>query len=192
MAMNKNTSTTAAGLRYTIVAAFIIIAFFGSFAYAQSRNTGAVTGVASAAQGTTGVASATQGTTGVASATGAVGGTAGSGAGGASGAGGCCGGGASSAPIAGTAQVAGGVQKISVDLSSGSYNPNVLNLQAGVPAEITFGQSSGCTGQVQSQQLGFAEDLTSGPKTVKLGALQPGTYTFACGMNMVSGTIVVK
>jgi plastocyanin domain-containing protein len=45
---------------------------------------------------------------------------------------------------------------------------------------------------VQSQQLGFAEDLTSGPKTVKLGALQPGTYTFACGMNMVSGTIVVK
>lgn len=173
MAMNKNTGSTASGLRYAIVAAFIIIAFFASFSYAQSRNAGAstVTGVASASTGATGVA-------------GTAGGTA---------AGGCCGGsGASSAPIAGTAQVTGGVQKISVDLSSGSYNPNVLNLQAGVPAEITFGQSSGCTGQVQSQQLGFAEDLTSGAKTVKLGALQPGTYSFACGMNMVSGTIVVK
>lgn len=173
MAMNKNTGSTASGLRYAIVAAFIIIAFFASFSYAQSRNAGAstVTGVASASTGATGGA-------------GSLGGTA---------AGGCCGGsGASSAPIAGTAQVTGGVQKISVDLSSGSYNPNVLNLQAGVPAEITFGQSSGCTGQVQSQQLGFAEDLTSGAKTVKLGALQPGTYSFACGMNMVSGTIVVK
>jgi Cupredoxin-like domain len=182
MAMNKNTGSTASGLRYAIVAAFIIIAFFASFSYAQSRNAGAstVTGVASASTSTA-AAAGTAGTTGVA---GAAGGTA---------AGGCCGGGgASSAPIAGTAQVTGGVQKISVDLSSGSYNPNVLNLQAGVPAEITFGQSSGCTGQVQSQQLGFAEDLTSGAKTVKLGALQPGTYSFACGMNMVSGTIVVK
>jgi len=174
MAIQKNKGATASGLRYTIVAAFIIIAFFGSFAYAQTRNAGTVNGLAPATANATGIAAA-PGTTG-----------------GAATAGGCCGGGASAAPIAGTAQVAGGVQKISVDLSSGSYNPNVLNLQAGVPAEITFGQSSGCTGQVQSQQLGFAEDLTSGPKTVKLGPLQPGTYSFACGMNMVTGTIVVK
>lgn len=185
MAIQKNTGATASGLRYAIVAAFIIIAFFGSFAYAQSRNAGTVTGVASAAGGTTGIAASP-------STTGGPGSTGGAPAAGGSAAGGCCGGGASAAPIAGTAQVVGGVQKISVDLSSGSYNPNVLDLQAGIPAEITFGRSSGCTGQVQSQQLGFAEDLTSGPKTVKLGALQPGTYTFACGMNMVSGTIVVK
>ena len=175
MAMNKNMSSTASGLRYTIVAAFIIIAFFASFAYAQSRNAGlsTVTGVAAASQSSPGVAGAAGNATG--------------------GAGGCCGGsGAASTPIAGTAQATGGVQKISVDLSSGSYNPNVLNLQAGIPAEITFGQSSGCTAVVQSQQLGFSEDLTSGPKTVKIGVLKPGTYSFACGMNMVTGTIVVK
>jgi hypothetical protein len=185
MAIQKNTGATASGLRYTIVAAFIIIAFFGSFAYAQTRNAGTVNGLAPATANATGIAAA-PGTTGGAATAGSAAATGGSAAGG------CCGGGASAAPIAGTAQVAGGVQKISVDLSSGSYNPNVLNLQAGVPAEITFGQSAGCTGQVQSQQLGFAEDLTAGPKTVKLGALRPGTYTFACGMNMVSGTIVVK
>jgi plastocyanin len=191
MAINKKAGSTAAGLRYTIVAAFIIIAFFGSFAYAQTRNTAGsnVAGVASAAQ----VATGTAGTPGAGTA--GTAGSAGAGTAASSGAvaGGCCGGGgASSAPIAGSAQVAGGVQKISVDLSSGSYNPNVLNLTAGVPAEITFGQSSGCTSIVQSRQLGFSEDLTAGPKTVKLGALQPGTYTFACGMNMVAGTIVVK
>jgi Cu+-exporting ATPase len=94
--------------------------------------------------------------------------------------------------VAGAATVDGGVQKISVDLSSGSYNPNTLQLKAGVPAEITFGQSSGCTGVVQSSDLGFSEDLSAGPNTVKIGALKAGTYNFACGMNMVTGTIVVQ
>lgn len=183
MAMKKSEFTDGTTIRYTIVAAFIITAFFASFAYGQSKSTGGstVTGVASAAQG--GVVSG-----GVAAGGAAAGGAAAGGAGG----GGCCGGGGSSTPVVGAATVAGGVQKITVDMSSGSYNPNTLKLKAGVPAEITFGQSSGCTGQVQSQQLGFNEDLSSGPKTVKLGALQPGTYTFACGMNMVSGKIIVE
>lgn len=170
MALKKSEFTDGTTIRYAIVAAFIITAFFASFAYGQSRSTSGstVSGVASAAQG--GVAAG----------------------GAAAGGGGCCGGGGSSTPIEGSATVAGGVQKITVDMSTGSYNPNTLKLKAGVPAEVTFGQSSGCTGQVQSQQLGFNEDLSSGPKTVKLGALQPGTYTFACGMNMVTGKIVVE
>jgi plastocyanin len=104
----------------------------------------------------------------------------------------CCGVRSSSTQAAGSAQIVGGVQKISVDLSSGSYNPNTLKLKAGVPAEITFGQSSGCTGYVQSGDLGFRADLTSGPQTIKLSGLQPGTYGFACGMGMVTGEIVVE
>jgi plastocyanin domain-containing protein len=111
-------------------------------------------------------------------------------AGAAGGAGGCCGGGGPK--VSKQAEIAGGVQKIAVDLSSGSYNPSEIVLKAGVPAEVTFGQSSGCTAQVQSQDLGFSEDLTGGPKTVKLPALKAGTYNFACGMGMVSGSIVVK
>lgn len=91
----------------------------------------------------------------------------------------------------GTAEASGGVQKISVDVSQG-YNPNEIVLKAGIPAEITFGQSSGCTAVVQSTDLGFEEDLTTGPKTVKLQGLAAGTYAFACGMDMVRGTIVVK
>jgi sulfite exporter TauE/SafE/plastocyanin domain-containing protein len=91
----------------------------------------------------------------------------------------------------GTAAGSAGVQKIAVDVSQG-YNPNEIVLKAGVPAEITFGQSSGCTAVVQSKDLGFEEDLTTGPKTVKLQGLATGTYAFACGMDMVHGTIVVK
>jgi hypothetical protein len=113
---------------------------------------------------------------------------------GATAAGSCCAGPATAAGTStqGTAQLTGDVQKISVDLSTGVYDPDVINLKAGVPAEITFGQSSGCTGIVQSQDLGFQADLTGGPQTVKLAGLQPGTYGFACGMNMVKGKIVVK
>jgi uncharacterized protein len=98
---------------------------------------------------------------------------------------------ATSQKTQGAAKASGGVQKIAVDVSQG-YNPNEIALKAGVPAEITFSQSSGCTAVVQSKDLGFEEDLTTGPKTVKLQGLATGTYAFACGMDMVHGTIIVK
>jgi Cu+-exporting ATPase len=87
--------------------------------------------------------------------------------------------------------LAGGIQKISVDVTT-VYNPNTIKLKAGVPAEITFSQAQGCTQVVQSADLGFSEDLSAGPKTVKLKGLQPGTYAFSCGMQMVFGQIVVE
>jgi hypothetical protein len=104
----------------------------------------------------------------------------------------CCGGAGASEPIEGAAAVESDVQRISVDLSAGSYNPNIIKLVPGVPAEITFGQGSGCLAQVLSKDLGFFEDLTGGPVTVKLPALEAGTYQFSCGMEMVFGSIVVE
>jgi plastocyanin domain-containing protein len=95
-------------------------------------------------------------------------------------------------PVEGAAKVEGDVQTLTVDLSNGYYEPNVIKLAAGVPAEITFGQSSGCTGQVMSKDLNFFEDLTTGPKTVSIPALEPGEYAFSCGMEMVFGKIVVE
>ena len=177
-----STSTKTAGasntaLRWTMILGFAALAFFASYRFA----------VASTAAS----ASAT-------SATSATGTPLAAGSGGAAapvaGGGGCCGG--TSAPAGSqkpaAATIAGSVQKITVDTSKGYYNPATIQLKAGVPAEITFTQSSGCLAQVQSQDLGFSEDLTGGPKTIKLGALKAGTYSFACGMNMQSGSIVVK
>lgn len=153
--------------RYAMIAVLAAVAFFGAYRFASaSSQQGASGGIVAAASGLLPAVS------------------------GAAGGGGCCGGGG--APVEGAAVVEGDVQKIDIDLSTGSYNPNVIKLKAGVPAEITFGASDGCTASVQSPDLGFNEDLTSGPKTVKLGALQPGTYNFACGMNMVTGQIVVE
>lgn len=169
----KTAGDSNTALRWTVILGFAALAFFASYRFA----------VASTAAS--------------ASATSATGTPLAAGSGGAAapvaGGGGCCGGGAAAGPkTTKKADTSGAVQKISVDLSKGYYDPSTIELKAGTPAEITFGQGSGCMAQVQSQQLNFFEDLSSGAKTVKIAALQPGTYTFTCGMGMVSGTIVVK
>src|SRR5450759_2569940 len=173
----SNTKSTAEAqaqqTRWLVIALIGLVAFFASYRFAQAQDP-------TTATGSPGVVAASA--AGAAPAAGAPA----SGGGG----GGCCGGGGP--VISKQAAVAGGIQKIAVDLSSGSYNPSEIVLKAGVPAQITIGQSSGCTAQVQSQDLAVADDLSGGPKTVQLPALKAGTYNFSCGMNMVSGTIGVK
>lgn len=171
MTVQTNSKNDSNAIRYLIIGVLALAAFFGAYKFASAGSAG---GSAVAP------AQATAGSQNTASAAGG-GGCA------------CCGGtsSAAAAPIGGKATLLGGVQKINVDVKL-QYTPNVLRLKAGVPAEITFSSAQGCTGVVQSQDLGFQEDLTTGPKTVKLTALKPGTYGFACGMNMVHGQIVVE
>jgi hypothetical protein len=179
--MTDTTSKQNSTLQLVVIAGLLIAAFFGAYKFASARNGSAqsptpVAGVAQAAPGT----AATPGTP-------ATPGTAAGGSGCA-----CCGGGSGAptangvtgSPVEGTAQVSGGVQAIGVKVGT-TYSPNIIRLKAGVPAEITFGQGGGCTAQVVSQDLGFAEDLSAGPKVVELPALKKGTYSFSCGMGMV-------
>jgi len=186
------TATTSPALRWALVLMLAVLAFFATYRYAIARGSVAPSAVASGPVATPGSAGATGATGGccggkaAASATGATGkaGVA---------VGGCCGGGVpAGATTSKSATVSGAVQKITIDTSKGYYDPTTVSLKAGVPAEITFTQSSGCLGQVQSSDLNFSEDLTGGPKTIKLGALKAGTYSFSCGMQMQFGSIVVK
>lgn len=174
----------AGAFRYLVIAVLVLGAFFGAYRFALAREGAPAQFGTSVANGATPAGAPS------------VSGGANAGAGGAGCA--CCG---SSAPtqggltgdrVEGTAKLEGNVQKIDVDLSKGYYQPNELVLKAGVPAEITFGESTGCTGQVMSNELGFFEDLSAGPRTVKLPALEKGEYPFYCGMQMVFGKIVVK
>ncbi|HEY5113591.1 MAG TPA: cupredoxin domain-containing protein [Coriobacteriia bacterium] len=167
--MNKESGVgnSTAALRWSVVAGIAVVALLGSYWIASAR-TGAAQAATPAAPATAAAPAASGGCT-------------------------CCGSATPAGPATtGQATTAGAVQKISVDVSKGYYDPSMIELRAGVPAEITFSQSSGCTAQVQSKDLGFSADLTQGPATVKLPALSAGTYGFACGMNMVFGTIVVK
>ncbi len=164
-------------IRYAFVAVLVAGAFFGAYSFASARD------------GRGGSYVGNQGASGLTPALGSTG---------AQSACACCG---SAAPtqdgltgekVEAQAALDQGVQRIEVDLSAGYYNPNQIILAAGVPAEITFGQSNGCTAQVASQELGFFEDLSAGPRVVKLPALEAGEYPFYCGMQMVFGKIVVR
>lgn len=172
--MTKNTTTNtptadATFVRYAVIALLVIVAFFASYRFAVAQRGG--------------TPSESQPVVVPAAVTGEQP---------ASGAGGCCGTGGSTTPVEGAATAdADGVQRITVS-TAGSFNPNVIKLAAGVPAEITFKAASGCMGQVMSNDLGFYEDLTTGDKTVKLDGLDAGTYGFSCGMQMVFGQIVVE
>lgn len=104
---------------------------------------------------------------------------------------GCCPPAGGGQAVEGEAVVEGGVQRIAVDAQSG-FNPNVIRAKAGIPLEITFSEAYGCMAQVVSRDLGFFEDLTTGPKTIGLPALEAGEYAFSCGMEMVFGSIVVE
>jgi plastocyanin len=179
MAVQKPKVETQNLARYALIVGLVVVAFFGAYRFASAR-TQTVKAGASTGGAATGAVTAANGQAPADQSAG--GGCA------------CCGTGgsaAAAAPVEGTAKLEGGVQKIYVDVKL-QYNPNVIKLKAGVPAEITFSAAQGCTGQVQSADLGFQEDLTTGEKTVKLKGLQPGTYGFACGMNMVFGKVIVE
>lgn len=175
---SKSTAVAQAGsrngLRTAMILIIVALAFVASYQIAGAANGG--NAIAGGSATNSGLLPAFDGTTG---------------AGGAGCA--CCGNSGTGETIEGAATVEGDVQRITVDASAG-YNPNVIKLVAGVPAEITFTQGSGCMAQVMSEDLNFYEDLQAGPKTVRLEAdrLQPGEYSFSCGMQMVFGTIIVE
>ncbi|MCL4554781.1 MAG: cupredoxin domain-containing protein [Actinobacteria bacterium] len=179
--MTKQNVTNAGDLtfiKYALVAALILLAFLMSYQFARG---GAAAEASLAGQSAT--------APGCGSGAGGCG-SSGAGGCGSSGAGGC--GSGSGQIIEGAATLdPDGIQRISVDVSAG-FNPNVIRLAAGVPAQITFGQGAGCFAEVMSRDLGFFQDLTGGPQVISLPALEPGAYEFACGMEMVFGSIVVE
>jgi hypothetical protein len=91
-----------------------------------------------------------------------------------------------------TASIESGVQRISVDLTSGTYVPNKVVAKAGMPLEITFGQGKGCVKMLVFPSFNIKADMTKGPQTFKLGPLAVGDYKWACGMDMKHGVIEVR
>lgn len=99
---------------------------------------------------------------------------------------------AASAPTTATVDASGKKQTAEVDTASGNFAPSQIALKAGVPAEISFGSAAGCLSEVVITDLGINQDLTKGPATVKLPALEAGTYEFACAMGHQAGQLVVQ
>src|SRR5262249_55957976 len=95
---------------------------------------------------------------------------------------------------ASTARTEDGVQRVEVSVRGG-YSPDQIRVRQGVPVELTFDrQESGeCTSRVVFPDLQISAGLPAYQRTT--GRFRPGaagTFGFACGMNMIHGTLVVE
>ncbi|HEX6934851.1 MAG TPA: heavy metal translocating P-type ATPase [Streptosporangiaceae bacterium] len=92
------------------------------------------------------------------------------------------------------AELAGGVQRATVTVRGG-YSPEVLRVRQGIPVELTFDrqESGDCTSRVVFPDFQIGAALPAYRQTVvRLDPAQAGEFGFACGMNMIHGTLLVE
>jgi P-type Cu+ transporter len=87
-----------------------------------------------------------------------------------------------------------GVQEVEVTVRGG-YAPNVIRARAGVPLRVTFDrrESGECTSEVVFPDFRLRRPLPAFARTtVEFMPERTGEFGFACGMNMVHGTLLVE
>src|SRR5438105_10664649 len=92
------------------------------------------------------------------------------------------------------AVLAGGVQRLEVTVKGG-YRPEVIRVRQGVPVELTFDrqESGDCTSRVVFPDFQASATLPAYQRTtVRLDPGETGGFGFACGMNMIHGTLIVE
>ena len=88
----------------------------------------------------------------------------------------------------------GGVQEIQVTVKGG-YSPDVIAVKQGVPVRLNFyrDETASCSEQVVFSDFGIVRDLPAFKTTpVEFTPDKAGEFTFACGMNMMRGKLVVE
>src|SRR5262252_2890049 len=92
------------------------------------------------------------------------------------------------------AELVGDVQQVRVTVRGG-YSPDLVRVRQGVPLRVVFDrQESGeCTSRVVFPDFAVNQALPPHAQTsVELLPDRAGEFGFACGMNMVHGTLVVE
>jgi cobalt-zinc-cadmium efflux system membrane fusion protein len=86
-------------------------------------------------------------------------------------------------------------QEVRVTVSEKGFEPSRATLRAGVPARLTFVRTTDatCATEVAIPSLNITRALPlNQPVTIEFTPEKPGDVAFACGMNMLSGTLVVQ
>lgn len=88
-----------------------------------------------------------------------------------------------------------GIQKATITIEGGKYNPSIVSVEKGKPVELTFagGKELGCGGTIVFKSMNMSKDVQSG-KTVTFNFTpkEAGEIAFTCGMGMYDGKVVVK
>ena len=88
----------------------------------------------------------------------------------------------------------GGVQEVKVVIKGG-YDPDVIVVKQGQPVRLDFyrDETASCSEQVVFGDFGIARDLPSFKTTsIEFTPDRAGEFTFACGMNMMRGKLIVE
>lgn len=86
-----------------------------------------------------------------------------------------------------------GVQEIMIKVKGG-YDPDVIVVKQGKPVRLDFyrDETASCSEQVVFGDFGIAKDLPAYRTTsIMLMPEKTGEFTFACGMNMMRGKLIV-
>lgn len=86
-------------------------------------------------------------------------------------------------------------KKVVVNAENHGNKPDVITFKAGKPAQIKFipSDNMGCMNEIVFKDLGVDKTLDDKKEiTVDIPTDKPGTYNFACGMDMFHGKVVVK
>ena len=87
-----------------------------------------------------------------------------------------------------------GTQEIKVTVRGG-YSPDVIVVKKDVPVRLNFyrDETSSCSEQVVFGDFGIARDLPAFKTTpIEFTPDKTGEFTFACGMNMLLGKLIVE
>jgi Cu+-exporting ATPase len=92
------------------------------------------------------------------------------------------------------AQLEGGRQVVDITVRGG-YSPNRVTVEAGKPVRLRFDrqENSDCSARVVFPDLRKSATLAAfGTTTLDLDITEPGEYSWACGMNMLHGTLIAE
>ncbi len=91
-------------------------------------------------------------------------------------------------------ELRGNRQELEITVKGG-YSPNLIRARQGVPLRLVFDrqESGDCTSRVVFPDLGISRSLAPFARTtVDFTPDHSGEFDFACGMNMVHGTLLVE
>jgi Cu(I)/Ag(I) efflux system membrane fusion protein len=93
------------------------------------------------------------------------------------------------------ATMADSVQTVEVTIGPDGFSPQRIELDAGVPARLVFTRTTESTCATNVQVPAFDVEPTdipmNEPTAITFTPDETGRFTFACGMNMIKGTLLV-
>ncbi len=92
------------------------------------------------------------------------------------------------------ADVKDGVQEVRITVKGG-YSPDVIRVKEGVPLRLVFDrqEASDCSDRVVFPDFQASKSLAPfATTTLEFTPNKSGSFGFACGMNMLHGTLIVE